>query len=251
MIKLSPSKIATYKQCPYKYRCDTDTQIRNAYKKDTPDLIFGNLIHGCLNDFFKKTQKSERNYQTLRKLFEEKFKKNFEKHRRIFKTKENIIKYVEEAKKQFKTFLSSKYSKTEPMVTEDFPKYLYSNELELGGKFDRVDLVDDKLVLIDYKTGKYKENKQEDNQFQLDFYEYLLSKIYPKFKTAKKVLFYLKENKIAEEKNNKDLNKVEEKILNYADVIKNDKEFKPKRNSLCNYCGYQEICPLFRNKPVG
>jgi len=114
MIKLSPSKIATYKQCPYKYRCDTDTQIRNAYKKDTPDLIFGNLIHGCLNDFFKKTQKSERNYQTLRKLFEEKFKKNFEKHRRIFKTKENIIKYVEEARNNLRPSFQVNIPKQNP-----------------------------------------------------------------------------------------------------------------------------------------
>ena len=129
MFKLSPSKIAIYKQCPYKYKCEVDIQIRKAYKKDTPDLIFGSLIHGCLNDFYKRTEKSERNFETLRKLFEEKFKKNFDKHRRVFKTKENIIKYVEESKKQFKNFLSSKYSKIEPMITEDFPKYSYSRLL--------------------------------------------------------------------------------------------------------------------------
>ena len=43
-------------------------------------------------------------------------------------------------------------------MTEDFPKYLLNPELELGGKFDRVDLAGDKLTLIDYKTGKYKED---------------------------------------------------------------------------------------------
>lgn len=246
MLKLSPSKITTYKQCPFKYKCETDTQIRNAYKKDTPDLIFGNLIHGCLNDFFKRVNESERNFETLRKLFEEKFKKNFEKHKKIFRTKENIIKYVEEAKKQFKTFIKSKLSHGSPLVTEDFPKYQYNPELELGGKFDRVDLDNDELTLIDYKTGKLRDDKEGDNKFQLDFYEYLLNKKYPKYKVGEKILFYLKEDKVETYKPIDNLDLIEKEIINYADTIKNDKELKPKRNFLCNYCDYREICPIFR-----
>jgi len=245
MLKLSPSKISTYRQCPFKYKCESDYQIRKAYKKDTPDLIFGNLIHGCLNDFFKRTKPENRNFQTLRQLFKEKFKKNFEKHRKIFKTKENIIKYVEEAKKQFKNFIKSKLTKGIPFLTEDFPKYQYSSDLELRGKFDRVDLISDELTLIDYKTGKIRDDKEEDNKFQLNFYEYLLNKKYPKYKVYKKILFYLKENKPVSYKPVENLDLIEKEIINYADIIKNDKELKPKRNSLCNYCDYKEICPIF------
>jgi len=247
MLKLSPSKIATYKQCPFKYKCEIDTQTRLAYRKDSPALTFGNLIHGCLNDFYKRTDKENRNFKTLRKLFEEKFKKNFEKHKKIFKTRENIIMYIEESKKQFKAFLENKLFKEDPFLTEDFPKYQLNPELELGGKFDRVDLVDDKLVLIDYKTGKYKEDKQEDNKFQLNFYEYLLAKKYPEYQISKKILFYLKENKIDEYKSSEDLSQVETEIINYAETIKNDVELKPKQNSLCNYCDYREICPNFKD----
>jgi len=108
-------------------------------------------------------------------------------------------------------------------------------------------LVDDKLVLIDYKTGKYKEDKQEDNKFQLNFYEYLLAKKYPEYQISKKILFYLKENKIDEYKSSEDLSQVETEIINYAETIKNDVELKPKQNSLCNYCDYREICPNFKD----
>lgn len=248
MLKLSPSKIANYKQCPFKYKCENDTQIKLAYRKDSPDLVFGNLIHGCLNDFYKRTAKENRNFETLRKLFETKFKYNFPKHNKVFKNKETIIKYVEESKKQFKTFLKNKLSKGEPLVTEDFPKYQMNPELELGGKFDRVDLIDDKLVLIDYKTGKYKEDGQSDYEFQLNFYEYLLVKKYPEYKVGKKILFYLKENKIDEYERSEDLNKVEEEIINIAETINDDIKLNPKRNSLCNYCDYQEICPIFKER---
>lgn len=105
MLKLSPSKISTYLLCPFKYKCEINTQIRKAYKRDTPDLVFGNLIHGCLNDFSKRIDDSQRNFETLRRSFEVKFKANWEKHKLVFQTKEKIIKYVEESKKQFKTFI--------------------------------------------------------------------------------------------------------------------------------------------------
>jgi len=248
MLKLSPSKIATYKQCPFKYKCEIDTQTRLAYRKDTPDLVFGNLIHGCLNDFYKRTKKEDRNFETLRKLFETKFKYSFAKHNKVFKNKETIIRYVEESKKQFKTFLKNKLSKGEPLVTEDFPKYQINPELELGGKFDRVDLVDDKLILIDYKTGKYKEDGQSNFEFQLNFYEYLLTKNIQNIKVDKKILFYLKENKIDKYETSDDLNEVENEILDIAETINSDVDLKPKRNSLCNYCDYQQICPIFKEK---
>src|SRR3989338_4444767 len=131
MLKLSPSKIATYLQCPYKYKCDTNTQIRYRYKRETPALVFGNLIHGCLNDYFKRIDPSERNFETLRKLYETKFKANWTKHKLIFQSKENIIKFVEESQKQFRSFIDSDLSQGNPYLIEEFPKYIYNLELEL------------------------------------------------------------------------------------------------------------------------
>ena len=121
-------------------------------------------------------------------------------------------------------------------------------ELELGGKFDRVDLIDDKLTLIDYKTGKYKEDGQSNFEFQLNFYEYLLTKKYPEYKVDKKILFYLKENKVDKYETSDDLKEVENEILDIAEKINNDGELKSKRNSLCNYCDYQQICPIFKER---
>lgn len=106
-------------------------------------------------------------------------------------------------------------------------------------------MANDELTLIDYKTGKIRDDKEEDNKFQLNFYEYLLNKKYPKYKVSKKILFYLKEDRIEPYEPVGDLNLIEKEILDYADIIKNDKELKPKRNTLCSYCDYREICPIF------
>ncbi len=250
MLKLSPSKISTYLLCPFKYKCEIDTQIRKAYKRDTPALVFGNLIHGCLNDFFKRIDESERNFETLRKLFEIKFKANWEKHKSIFQTRANIIRYVEESKKQFKTFIDSELSKGSPFLLEEFPKYNFNLELELGGKFDRVDKEDKELILIDYKTGKLKEENDKDITFQLNFYEYLLNKLYPQYKVKKKIVFFLKENKPLPYEKPADLNVVEKEILDIAQTINADYKFDPKPNSLCRFCDYRTICPLFNKDNI-
>lgn len=244
MLKLSPSKISTYLLCPFKYKCEINIQIRKAYKKDTPDLIFGNLIHGCLNDFFKRIDESERSFETLRRLFEVKFKANWEKHKSVFQTKENMTRYVEESKKQFKTFIDSELSKGTPFLIEEFPKYIFNLELELGGKFDRVDREGKDLILIDYKTGKTKEENDKETNFQLNFYEYLLNKLYPEYTVRKKILFFLKENTILPYEKHGDLKVVEKEIIEIAHTINSDYKFDPKPNRLCRFCDYGSLCPI-------
>lgn len=247
MLSITPSKIRTYKLCPFKYKCDINTELRKKFKKETAPLVFGNLIHGCLNDLYKRTEKNGRNIQKLRELFEVKFKTNLEKHKRIFKTKENIIQYVEIAKEMFKNFVESEYFNKEPLITEEFPKCLVSEELEISGKFDRVDLEANKLVLIDYKTGKL--NEDDDNKFQLNFYEFLLFKTKPEYEVGEKVLYFLRDNKIIKYPAGKEnMREVEKDIFNIADTIKNDSEFTPRPNDKCIYCEYKSICPAMSNK---
>lgn len=248
MLSISPSKINNYLQCPFKYKCEIDTDLRKKFKKDTAPLTFGNLIHGCLNDLYKRTEKNERDLNRLRELFEAKFKSNLEKHKKIFKTRENIIKYVELAKEMFKHFAESEFFNKEPLVTEDFPKYSLKDDLEISGKFDRVDIEGDQLTLVDYKTGKI--NEDEDNKFQLNFYELLLSKIYTKYQLKEKILYYLKDNKIIRYTPSGSLDKIEKEISDIARTINADKEFTPTPNDKCIYCDYKSICPMMNNENI-
>lgn len=242
MLNLSPSKINTYLQCPFKYKCETDTDVRKKYRKDTVPLIFGNLIHACLNDLYKRTKKENRNLQRLRDLFKEKFNANLDKHKELFKTKNNIIIYVEKAKKIFKNFVESELFNAEPLFTEEYPKCSINNWLELSGKFDRVDIINNEIRLIDYKTGKLKEDMIDE--FQLSLYEYLLKKYMPDNPVREKILYYLDENKIIKYVAEKDkIAETERKLLIIAETINKDKDFIPTPNSMCRYCDYKEICP--------
>jgi len=243
MLSLSPSKVNTYLQCPFKYRCEVDTDVRKKYRKDTVYTIFGNLIHACLNDLYKRTKKEDRSFQKLKDLFKEKFIKDFENHKKIFKTKDNIILYVKKSQEMFKNFIGSELFDAEPISTEEYPKCIINNELELGGKFDRIDLVGNEIRLIDYKTGRLKEDAID--KFQLNLYELLLNKCRPNNPVKEKLLYYLEENKIIKYPSMEDkVVETEERLLAIADAISKDKEFIPKPNNMCRFCDYITICPI-------
>jgi len=246
MLYLSPSKIGTYKQCPFKYKCECDPQIKKAYKQDHPDPTFGNLIHACMTDYFLLPEE-KRTHNELRKFFKEKFMKNYSKHLSIFKNQETINHYVEEAKRQFRVFLDSELSKGSLLpMKEKLLKFSIDNDLIFMGLVDRVDIKNDELTIIDYKTGRFRDEFDTDRRFQVDCYEYLISKKFPEYKIVKKLLFFLKENKIIEY-SIKDINQIEKQILKIASTINNDNKLLPIKNRLCGFCDYRSLCPLYES----
>lgn len=66
-MKVSYSKLSTFKECPFKYKC---LYIDNLWhlKKDKPYLSMGNSVHLALKDFFQLREKSMRTLQNLGKL---------------------------------------------------------------------------------------------------------------------------------------------------------------------------------------
>ena len=128
---------------------------------------------------------------------------------------------------------------------------LYGNELELsckfegfeiGGKIDRVDIKDDKLVVIDYKSGDVsklmKQKLENTTNFQLEFYYLLASGL----KEVSGAYYYdLKSGNLLPEV------MLHEKIDKLKDTLKELK--KPIRSfELCEkrvnciYCPYKKLC---------
>jgi CRISPR/Cas system-associated exonuclease Cas4 (RecB family) len=226
------------------YKCDTNPQTRNAYKKETPPTAIGKLIHASLNDYYK-LKASKRNLDNLRVILKQKFMVHYAKHVAIFKTQEKTNQYIKDAVNQLDNFINSKLSKIEPYKTENFfPPYYINKELVLNGRYDRIDIDNDQLTLIDYKTGSLWEDESTD--FQIDFYHYLISKTFPQYKIAKKVLFYLKENKIIEKDTRNDLGQIENNIIFISETIRNDNTYEPKKNNLCRFCDYEPLCSIYK-----
>lgn len=150
--ELSASKLATYRGCPLAFNYNYLLHVK---VPQSPSKIFGKEIHYMLESFHKMNFKSADSFV------------GFWKHRWwgvvngdygdieiAFKNKgqsgslcwwgERILRHFYEHNKKLPKPL---------MVEEDFGKYNLEFEgIKLKGKWDRVDEIDGKIVITDYKT---------------------------------------------------------------------------------------------------
>lgn len=129
-----------------------------------------------------------------------------------------------------------------PIKTEEF---LVDEDLMYFGTYDRLDKFDgdeeeEEHIVIDYKTGEYKDWKMSDYRFQLYGYKHLIESNYDDFNvTHLGVVFPLEKKSIIEKFKSitgtyfyKRVKNTREKILN--------REF-PKKGA-CNYCDMYKDC---------
>lgn len=242
MLQLSNTKIKMYQHCPFRYKCYCDPQIKNNYQRESPALTQGNLIHGVMNSYYKELSPEQRNLESLRELYKKKFLVNKEKHFKIFGGKDRTNYFVLESQKQFKNFLKSPISKIEPFEATEKLFEGVVDDIKLCAKIDRIDKDGSGFHVIDYKTGRFRE--EEPDNFQLNFYAFLVEDKYQK-PVIKKSYFYLSEGKTVEvPASEDDREKTLSVIKKTANRIKTDYKFEARKNFECNFCDYKPICPI-------
>ena len=108
------------------------------------------------------------------------------------------------------------------------------------GYIDRVDLNEDVVEIVDYKTGK-REVAQKDvhSNLQLGIYALAASKAFPD-KKVKASLHYLRSGRIkTHEYSSEDLEQVKNMLIEKINVIVNDFNFTPTKNErVCYFCDH-------------
>jgi RecB family exonuclease len=108
------------------------------------------------------------------------------------------------------------------------------------GYIDRVDMYDDMVEIVDYKTGK-REVAQKDiaKNLQLGIYALAASTIFPG-KKIKGSLHYLRSGRIkSHEYSDEDLVSIKEELVNRINRIINDFNYSPTKNErFCSFCDH-------------
>ncbi len=171
---LSYSKMNTYYECPFRYYLDNILKLNKF--ENTFDAWLGSLCHYILSEIYDENKTFESSYETFIK--NNKFdltpeNKIFEK--KIMKELKTAIKYIKSLSKE------TKYQSVECEKNIN----ITINNTKFIGIIDKIMLYEDKIVLIDYKTG----NPEIDLKLakyglnlQLPCYLYLIKNIYPKSK---------------------------------------------------------------------
>ena len=240
-LRLSPSRISDFNNCPqlYKYRT-----IDLLPEPPSIDAERGTLIHTVLEDLFE-IPAPDRTISNAAQMLPEKWQAQIEE-------KPAIKELVLDSGAWFKRaeeLLGNYFTLENPTLFEPTYRELHlSPELYLHGYVDRLDVAPTGEVrIVDYKTGKSPKPGWEDKAFfQLRVYALLYWKnhgVIPKLLQ----LIYMGDTRLLKSTpTEKDLIKTEQILFDVAaDILRaiERNEFRPRPTKLCDWCFFKAICP--------
>jgi len=213
------SKLNTHKTCARKFKYNYLDKAPKS-KTDMTALLKGGAVHSILEHYpIQSTHKLAPKYQRIADEF-------------------------------IKTKLGEKYLSQDSIrefnfgITPDLKPCKYNDKgAMLRGSVDFICTLKNILHLIDWKTGKLKDEKWQDYN-QLMFYAIYFFQTYPKIDTIQISYVYIEhkdcENSLTLER--KYLENYTNELLTSINNTETDEEFKKNVCGLCNYCEFKLHC---------
>ena len=232
-IKLSPSSVSTYEQCPrrwfYRY-------IRRLYPEveESEFTEFGNLIHDIAENFKDGCSLKE-------------FKELVASRLKFYDLTEKYRMKLIPAVKNLYVYCNQKFGKDDVIDRERKVEFHYKGKFFLTGKIDVIHARGNKITIIDWKTSK----AEKDHSFQLSFYKFLLEiidlihvdslecEIVYLCAEEKEELLYVSKYTIEKDDVLSAISRIEGLIKAYEKLGDTDiNKWRKKTGPLCNYCDY-------------
>lgn len=247
MLRLSPSRISEFTNCPQKYKYRA---IDLLPEPPSIDAERGKLVHAVLEDLFEFPM-NERSLETALSILPNKWNEQIEKQPELSALVLDTSEWISRASSLIATY----FKLENPASFESTHRELHlernlSSDLYLHGYVDRLDIAPTGEVrIVDYKTGKApKPGWEEKALFQLRVYALMYWKnegVLPRLLQ----LIYLGDSQIVRSQpSEKDLESTERILLNIGNEILTAIEtnyFPPKKSKLCDWCFFKSICPAF------
>jgi putative RecB family exonuclease len=253
--RYSYSRIESFSQCRLQYKYRYVDRLKT--KVETIEALMGNRVHEALRDLYefvknKVVKPKEWLLSRYESLWEEKLhdsikvvKKELTAEDYYQKGRQCLIDYYDE----HQPFDRTKIVKLEESMY--FTLKRGDEEFTFTGTLDRLDW-DDKakrFEIHDYKTSSSLMSQQEaDEDLQLALYQIALTEKWLEAEKAKLVWHFLLFNKQLESTRTRDqLIEAQDKVIDRIKAIETCQDFPPNKTFLCDWCGYQDICPLWKH----
>ncbi len=247
-MRVSYSAVDTYQTCPLKYKFQHIDKIKEPKSKEQ---VFGTLVHAVMRYVHSPALVAPSLEDAI-----DYFSQNWSSD--VF---ENEIE-ERAAFTQGVKMIQGYYAKNDPAdftvvdLESRFQIEIGNDETgrhTISGSIDRIDKTADGYEIIDYKTTKKMPSQEKvDNDLQLSIYLRAFLDRYPKeidrIGTITVSLYYLKHGvKLSSTRTVEQLALLERDFLEVISHIEKG-EFEPIVSVLCDWCGYQKICPMWKHK---
>ncbi|MCQ2602372.1 MAG: PD-(D/E)XK nuclease family protein, partial [Clostridia bacterium] len=174
----SVSRLETFYGCPYSYFLKYTLGLNRREEGEVKTTESGTIVHDVLENFFNGVKNKEVNEENAREYAGKKFEdaiKNMAKWDRL-RNRHDVERLIDRLKTEcqdtcFNLYKNTCHSKYQPFELEmEFTKdsdqrlsvEIDGKKIDVVGKIDRVDNYGDGFVIIDYKTYKSPDVKDED-----------------------------------------------------------------------------------------
>jgi DNA helicase II / ATP-dependent DNA helicase PcrA len=235
-LQLSASAVDTYERCPLRFKLERDWRLAT---KPAAALQYGASMHRVLRTYYDAVRVGRpRTEQQLVDDFREDLASAGiqDQYQHELYEKQGIT--------QLRDFYAAAQSSTMPDVlhTEEWFE-IKLGETRITGRIDRMDrAADGSVIVVDYKTGKARDQEDADDSLQLSIYAIAARERWGY--EAKSLVFYnLEENvPIVTARSESDLLMARDRVDAAAAKIAAG-DFEPEPGFHCSFCAFRTLCP--------
>jgi DNA helicase II / ATP-dependent DNA helicase PcrA len=234
--RLSASAVDTYERCGLQFKLDRDWRLS---AKPAAAMQYGAAIHRILKTYFDSVNLGRaKTDDELIDLFRLDLAEAG-----ILETYQHEL-YEQQGIAQLREFLAA--ARTLPLA--QVLRTEQSFEIRVGptsvvGRIDRIDRrPDGSVAIVDYKTGKARDQESADESLQLSLYAIAAKEMWG-YTVGAMIFYNLEENvAVTTTRNEAQLLGARSRVESAAQGIA-DGKFVAKPGMHCNFCAYRSLCP--------
>jgi DNA helicase-2/ATP-dependent DNA helicase PcrA len=235
--RLSASAVETYDRCGLQFKLDRDWRLA---AKPAAAMQYGAAMHRVLKTYFDSVQ-------LQRPKTDDELIEIFRRDLADTKIQESYQHelYENQGITQLRDFLTAVRSlPVPPQVLHTEQSFeIKVGETTVAGRIDRIDSRPDGTVaIVDYKTGKPRDQDNADESLQLALYAVAAQEKWG-YKVGALIFHNLEENiPVMTARTESQLLAARQRVENAAQGIAGGK-FEAKPGMHCDFCGYRSVCP--------
>ncbi len=234
--RLSASAVDTYERCGLRFKLERDWRIS---ANPAAAMKYGGSIHRVLKTYFDSVRLGRpKTDEELIDLFRQDLagERIQEKYQHELYEKQGI--------EHLRYFLASVRSRAPLQVLHTEESFeIHIGATTVSGRIDRMDRRDDgTIAVVDYKTGKAKDQEDADESLQLSLYAIAAREKWG-YEVGALIFHNLQENvSVTTVRSGPQLMAARQRVDAAAQGIAAG-EFKAKPGIQCNFCAYRSLCP--------
>lgn len=235
-LQLSVSAIDTYERCPMKYMFQYIWELRGGAHAQ---MTFGNVMHATIREMVSEIRKrGSISFDEVLTVYEREWSAAG------FTDDYHEQQYRRAGREQLQAFYNT-YSASPANVLHQEKRFELplDHEIVVTGRIDQINQIEHGgIEIVDYKTGKPRDEKKASEDLQLSVYAIAAQEVLG-IVPSRLVFYNLTTNEaIPASRDAKTLAATKQRIALVADQIR-AAEFPARPGFACSHCDYKPICP--------